>query len=62
MFQHDLGWKTDHVNTHFVKSKTQGDIAFSPKDKRGKKAPPKKTNKDAILQHINSFNPQNSHY
>ena len=62
MFLHTLGWKTDGVITHFVNSKTQGNTAFSPKDKRGKKAPPNKTDEDAILHHINSYHPQISHY
>ena len=62
MFLATLGWKSDGVVSKFIKSKTRSGTHFKPKDERGKATPMNKVNEQPIIEHINSFNPQISHY
>ena len=64
MFLSTLGLKTDGMITEFVKAKTDSNTSASKliQDKRGSAPNPTKLDEEAIKSHIESFNPQVSHY
>ena len=62
MFLATIGWKSDGVITSFVNAKTGNPKALKLKDMRGQSTPPNKLDDNVIISHINSFNPQISHY
>ena len=64
MFIRTLGLKTDGRVTEFVREKliSLNSIITSPSDKRGKAAPRNKKCRISIQDHIETFNPQISHY
>ncbi|KAK3754096.1 hypothetical protein RRG08_024171 [Elysia crispata] len=62
MFLRTLGLKTDGVVTEFLKKKRSGSLTQLKTDNRGKATPQTKLDDDLIVEHINSYHPQVSHY
>ena len=64
MFLRTLGLRTDGTLTEFVSAKqcSAQDSVAPVTDHRGKNTPPNKVDHSTIRQHINSYNPQVSHY
>ena len=63
MFLAPLGIKTDGMVTEFIHGKRAQPLRVPKDDKRGKCAAPNNKKDITIVQeHINSFNPQVSHY
>ena len=64
MFLCTLGLRTDGTITEFMKAKQRSpeDNVTPIADNRGKSTPPNKLDHGVIRDHINSFNPQVSHY
>ena len=66
-FLSTLGMKTDGVITHFLKNRQQQSVSDSShtcpiKDMRGTVLPNNKCDAERIKDHIESYNPQVSHY
>ena len=64
MFKNTLGFINDNIIQDFVRAKTehsQGSITPTV-DGRGKHTPRNKIDSQSIVDHINSYNPQSSHY
>ena len=62
MFMHTLGMKSDGIITEFLRIKRKVQPIAPTQDFRGRSAPPNKCNDELIRAHINSYNPQVSHY
>ena len=64
MFLSTLGLKSDGILTGFISAKTNAHEGIQSilKDNRGNSTPTNKKNVEIIKQHINSYQPQVSHY
>lgn len=62
MFLHTHGLKTDGMITEFKKQRNVSKGLDIVTDRRGNATPPNKKNAELFKQHIESYNPQVSHY
>ena len=64
MFLHTLGARTDGILKRFVEAKARSpaESIYPCKEKRGRKKVSTNPTRDAVIEHINSFNPVSSHY